>query len=136
MKNVIGGESSKNLGQHSAKGANGELWLWGPQKNGSGDLQWGVNEGRCDGVYCFSTFYTRKQAEAQLQKMRRERAKWKLECEAWRDREAAEKKARKGKRTMSKDKYIPGRVHTTNDIAVLQSRVGKLISAIVLRRVP
>lgn len=74
IKTTIGMESSADLSAHSIGCADDELWLWGPQTNSYGQKQWGINEGRYGSAYSVRSFYTRKEAVAELRKMRRERA--------------------------------------------------------------
>jgi len=71
---LIGNESSRNLNAHSVGSADGELWLWGPQTNSYGHKEWGVNEGRNGCAYSIRKYYTRKEAVAELRKLRAERA--------------------------------------------------------------
>lgn len=74
MKITIGNESSSNLNAHSVGSADGEIWLLGPQTNSYGHKEWGVNVGRYGCAYCDSKFYTRKEAVAEVRKMRRTRS--------------------------------------------------------------
>jgi hypothetical protein len=74
MKTTIGLESSSNLNSHSTGSADGELWLWGPQTNSYGHKEWGINEGRYGCAYSIRSFNSRKEAVAELRKLRNDRA--------------------------------------------------------------
>lgn len=74
MKTTMGMESSVDLKTHSTDNADGEIWLWGPQKNSDGDIEWGIKKGRYGSVYSVCSFYSRAEAVAELRRMRRERA--------------------------------------------------------------
>ena len=71
---LIGNESGRNLKHHSVGNADGELWLWGPRTNSYGNKEWGVNKGRFGCAYEVACFNTRKEAVAELRKLRSERA--------------------------------------------------------------
>ena len=75
MKKItIGEESSRDLTAHSIGNADGEIWLWGPSENSYGEIEYGVNEGRHGCAYTVASFYTRKEAVAEVRKRRQQRS--------------------------------------------------------------